>query len=132
MEYPELKRTVQSHAMAEKPDAILIEDKGHGTALIQDLRESTRLPIIAIMPCGEKTMRMSTQSPLIEAGRVLLPHAAPWLVDFETDLSTFPLGSHDDYTDTVSQALEYLRGSGIPVSALTMPRETDQMMKGYD
>lgn len=131
MEYPELKRVVISHAMAENPDAILIEDKGHGTALIQDLRESTRLPVIPVMPCGDKVLRMSTQSPLIESGRVLLPRFASWLVDFEADLCTFPLGAHDDYTDTVSQALDYLRGSSIEFKSLTAPRESDTMMKGY-
>jgi len=109
MEYPELKRTVPSTFEKYRGAAVLIEDKGSGQSLIQDLRQSINMPVIAIEPCGDKLTRMMTESPAIEAGRVFLPETAPWLVDFEGELSSFPNGANDDQVDMVSQFLCWIR-----------------------
>jgi len=109
IEYPDLKRTVISTFEKLKATGVLIEDKGSGQSLIQDLRQSTNLPVIAIEPCGDKLTRMMTESPAIESGRVFLPETAPWLVDFEGELSSFPNGANDDQVDMVSQFLCWIR-----------------------
>jgi predicted phage terminase large subunit-like protein len=105
VEYPALKRAVLSLADKYKPAAILIEDKASGQSLIQDIKSTTRLPVIAITPVADKLTRMSTQSPQIESGLVYLPESADWLVDYETELYTFPLSAHDDQVDSTSQYL---------------------------
>ena len=98
------------------PDAILIEDKASGQSLVQDLRAETRLPVIAIRPVADKLTRMSTQSPAIEAGRVFLPEAAPWLNDYEAEMTGFPNSAHDDQVDMTSQFLRWAtaRRAGAP------------------
>jgi predicted phage terminase large subunit-like protein len=75
--YPELKRTVRSLHERWKPDAVLIEDKASGQSLIQDLREATLIPVIAIEPEGDKLTRANVVSPLVEAGLVHLPRSGP-------------------------------------------------------
>jgi phage terminase large subunit-like protein len=40
-----------------------------------------------------------------ESGKVLLPRAAPWLAELESELYSFPQSRHDDQIDSISQAL---------------------------
>lgn len=110
VDYPTLKRTVQAYAERDKPAAILIEDKSSGQSLIQDLRDSTSLPIIAIEPLGDKTFRANEVSAMVEAGLVHLPESAPWLVDYEGEFFGFPLVTHDDQVDSSTQMLKWVRG----------------------
>ena len=53
-------------------------------------------------------MRMTAQTPRMEAGKVLLPRDAPWLPDYLHELAMFPRGRHDDQADSTSQALAYI------------------------
>lgn len=110
MEYPELKRAVQSSYELHRPVSVLIEDKSSGQALIQELR--AKLPIISITPTQDKVSRAAHVSPMVEAGRVWLPNSAPWLFDFEQELAGFPLTTHDDQVDSVSQFLNWYHSRG--------------------
>jgi len=132
-EYPDLRRSIIANAERFKPSAILIEDKGSGQVLIQDLRASTRLPVIPINPGQrDKVVRLSGVTGVIESGRVGLPESAPWLVDYEMEIASFPLAAHDDQADSTSQALEYWRDSVSKFVALIGPmREHSSMFRGY-
>lgn len=110
VDYPSLKRKVLAFADRDKPAAILIEDKSSGQSLIQDLRTSTSLPIIAIEPLGDKTFRANEVSAMVEAGLLHLPERADWLIDFEGEFFGFPLSTHDDQVDQLTQFLKWVRG----------------------
>ena len=110
MDYPELRRMAVSLAEAWKPTAVLVEDKASGQSLVQELRQGTRLPILAIEPRGDKVVRAQAVSPLVESGRVWLPDFADWLPDFEEEFLAFPASTHDDQVDSVTQALSHLSG----------------------
>jgi len=113
LEYPDLKRSIQSLADKWQPTAILVEDKASGQSVIQDLRQTTRLSIVPINPTKDKVVRLLAVTAAIESGRVFLPNVAPWLPDYEAELASFPNGAHDDQVDSTSQALTYLmRGGG--------------------
>ena len=107
MSYLELKRTATGLAEKWRPSAVLIEDKSSGQSLIQDLHAETKLPVIAITPDGNKSVRMSVVTPTIESGRVFLPDSAPWLPDYESEIATFPNAEHDDQVDMTSQFLRW-------------------------
>lgn len=111
--YPDLRKQAEAQAKHWNADAVLVEDKGNGIALIQDLRANTRLTVIAIEPEGDKVMRASNESISYSAGRVFHPeHArenAGWLPDYEAELLMFPAGSHDDQVDSTSQLLAWSR-----------------------
>lgn len=111
--YPDLKRTAINLAARDNPGVILVEDKGSGQSLIQDLRVETRLPVHGVkVNAGQgKVFRLQAVSGLIESGRVYLPARASWLPDFEQECMTFPAGKHDDQVDSMSQALDYFRTS---------------------
>lgn len=109
LEYPALKRMMVSHAERFRAEAVLIEDKASGQSLLQDLRMETALPVIARMPVGDKLSRMVRVTPMMEAGKVMLPEHAPWLAAFEAELFGFPGAAHDDQVDAVSQYLNWVR-----------------------
>lgn len=109
MEFPELKATARNNAEKWNPNSILIEDKSSGEALIQQLRSETKLPIIAVMPDTDKLTRARAEAPQVEAGRVILPEIAPWLLDYEQELTLFPNSAHFDQVDSTSQFLKWAR-----------------------
>lgn len=121
-EFPQLKRQLESMSAQFNPNAVLIEDKASGQSLIQELRQNTRLPIRPVKVDADKVTRAHAVSPLVEAGRVFLPKAAPWLADFMDELSTFPAGAHDDIVDSLTQALNYLRSTNAALGLLELAK----------
>ena len=109
VEFPELKRVLVSLAEQWKPDAILVEDRASGQSLIQELKNSTALPIIPVRVDGDKLSRAQAVTPLMEAGKIFLPEGAPWTSDFIEETACFPNGAHDDIVDSTTQVLNYLR-----------------------
>ncbi len=98
-------KLVIAHYCRHHPIGLLIEDKGSGTALIQDLSHRAQISSIAIRPEGDKVTRMDTASLGFEQGTVYLPGQAPWLGDFLHELLRFPDAELDDQVDSVSQYL---------------------------
>ncbi len=115
LNYPDLKRAVQEQAQRHQPDVILIEDKASGTQLIQDLKFDGfyGLKPYDPPPCNDKTLRLYAQTAEFEAGRVLLPRAAPWLVEYVRELTAFPGSKYDDQVDSTTQALTHLKSNRL-------------------
>lgn len=111
LDYPDLKRRVMAHAARHDATSVLIEDKGSGTSLVQDISQENTSGMpnpIGILPEGDKITRMSAQSAKIEARQVYLPKQAPWLGDLQSELLQFPHGRHDDQVDSISQFLKWI------------------------
>ena len=117
LDFPSLKRRVIELAQHWKPRSLIVEDKGAGTALIQQLRSEAHGIVYptAFVPRDDKITRLHAQSARIEAGHVWLPQQAPWLEDLRIEFASFPRGRHDDQVDSVSQFLAWFferRGRG--------------------
>jgi predicted phage terminase large subunit-like protein len=109
LDFPSLKRRVVELARRWEARTLLIEDKGSGTALIQQLRSEANgicYPT-AFVPKDDKLTRLHAQSAWIEAGHVWLPERAPWLEELRTEFAAFPQGRHDDQVDAISQFLAW-------------------------
>lgn len=65
---------------------------------------------------GSKTVRMRAQSPLIEAGDVILLER-PWAAALVNEFASFPDGAHDDQVDMTSQALKRLQTGSAKATA---------------
>ena len=100
-------------------NAILIEDKANGPAIIETLGKE--LPgVIAIEPQGSKTARAEAVVPLFEAGNVLLPHPdeEPWVESFMHEWLSVPNGAYWDMVDAADMYLcRY--GRVLPVNMST-------------
>lgn len=132
LSYPELRRKViddfkevvygadNDFAKGKKADLILMEDKSAGISLIQELRASG-VPVQGYNPGrADKVQRLNIVAPLIAKGRVFIPEDAKrkgefaeWAKRFIRQVCSFPEAKgHDDYVDSLSQALRYLRDDG--------------------
>ena len=100
-------------------DTILIEAKGSGISLRQDL-QTLNLPVRAYNPGrADKFERLHTVSYIPCKGMVFIPESsrvpgsiAKWADPLVDQVCSFPLVEHDDYVDTFSQALKYLKDLG--------------------
>ena len=110
-DYPTLRTKAVKKYEEHKPDSILIEKKASGQSLIQDLR-MTGLPIFEFQPDRDKIARAYAITSLFHNGRIYAPFKKDWAMDVIDEARTFPTGSHDDYMDTVSQALLWMRNGG--------------------
>jgi predicted phage terminase large subunit-like protein len=130
--YPALKSLAIAHAQEHKPDVILIEETGVGTALLAEL-SAAGFSATATRPEQNKVTRMAVQSAKFAAGKVYFPQQALWLEELEAELFAFPGSRHDDQVDSISQALGYqinrafwdeksIEGLGRLTAALEMDR----------
>jgi predicted phage terminase large subunit-like protein len=106
-EYPQLRSTAIALAKRFNPSTILIEDASTGTALAQELRQAGTHVVKLVPVEQDKIGRLWVQQAKFEAGLVLFPKGASFLLDLEAELLTFPQARHDDQVDSISQALGY-------------------------
>jgi predicted phage terminase large subunit-like protein len=114
--FPELKRAATDLSQKYGDALVLIEDKGSGISLIQELQAEFICSVQAYKPTpgSDKYMRLAAQSIKFESSRVYLPSDAPWLDDYVREITGFPGCKHDDQVDSTSQALEYLGNMAPP------------------
>lgn len=146
--YPALKKRVMDDWQARyggekdnlmkpsrKADIILVEAKGSGQSLLQDLRLSN-IPAVPYNPGkADKTARAHMASPLLEAGVFWVLESAKhkgrartWVEPFLKQLEQFPAGEHDEMVDCFTQAAIYLRDAGqldVAVAPDDEPEEID-------
>jgi predicted phage terminase large subunit-like protein len=104
----------------KKTDVVLIEDKSAGISLIQDLQRAG-LPVRGYNPGNaDKVTRANLVAPIIAHRRVYIPESdrnpgtpRSWLSEAMNQWTAFPEVRHDDYVDALTQALRYLKDSGI-------------------
>lgn len=87
--------------------AVLIEDKANGPALIEMLRQK-HYNIIAVDPKTSKVARAHAANVLYQARSVFHNSEMVTLAWFEKVLGTFPRGKKKDVVDALSQQLLYL------------------------
>lgn len=105
MEFPELKKVALEHYNGWKPDAFIVEKKAAGAPLIQELR-NMGIPVQEFSPSrgNDKMVRVNAVADLFASGRVWAPDTR-WAQEVIEEIAAFPVGAHDDYVDTTTQAL---------------------------
>ena len=103
-----------------KADLLLMEDKSAGISLIQEL-QGAGVPVQGYNPGrADKIQRVNIVAPLVAKGKVYIPEdpklkgeVANWAKRFVRQVCSFPESKgHDDYVDSLTQALRVLRDSG--------------------
>ena len=115
-EYRKLKQIYEAMGDKWKPHMRLVEDKSSGTPLFQELKSSSKYPMLAINPRGSKEARADAVVPEFLVGNVLFPEYAPWLAAYTEEMLLFPSNKSnqkDDQVDATTQLLNYLRENGI-------------------
>jgi predicted phage terminase large subunit-like protein len=113
MAFPELKQIALKHYKDWEPDAFIVEKKAAGAPLIQELR-AMGIPVQEFSPSrgNDKMVRVNAVADLFTSGKVWAPDTR-WAREVIEEVATFPVGNHDDYVDTTTQALLRFRQGGF-------------------
>ena len=113
LEFPDLKRKALELYEHWDPDTVIIEAKGSGTPLTQELRR-IGVPVQNFTPSkgSDKVARVNACTPLFESGMVWKPDLA-WATEVVEECAAFPNGDHDDLVDSMTQAVLRFRQGGF-------------------
>ena len=125
--FPKLKERVQDEWRvsygegkdAKRPDLILVEEKAAGLSLIQELQKA-HLMVRGYNPGrADKMQRLQITAAIFTAKRVWLPesevhkdYVKDWAEGFLSQICAFPDSTHDDYVDSATQAMRWLKDMG--------------------
>lgn len=112
MEFPELKRRVLEFYKDWEPDQLVVEKRSSGAPLIFELREMG-IPVTEydVARGNDKVARVNAITDLFASGFIWAPETK-WADDVIEECASFPAGEHDDFVDSVSQALLRYRQGG--------------------
>jgi len=119
----------------KKADTILVENKSSGISILQDLRASN-IPAVTYNPGhASKVQRAHNIAPVHELDVIYIPESAKepgmfvtWARPFVEQIGKFPNAEHDDYVDTYTQGMHYLRDEGwfeLDFVEVEQPEELD-------
>jgi len=117
LEFHELVEKIAQTARKFKVDNMLVENKATGISVAQEIRrvygyEDWGLQLID--PKGQdKVARAYSVQHLLADGLVFAPHSFSWADMVITECASFPKAKNDDLVDTVTQALRFLRTTGM-------------------
>lgn len=106
IDFPTQMRTVRDLYFEKGASICYIENKQTGASLLQSLKNKG-MNLVSCEPRGQgdKEVRFEAITPVIEAGRLLIPVHAPWRKEFDTEITQFPGGHKADIVDALSQGI---------------------------
>lgn len=125
---------IETHGGQSAFDAVYIEDKANGSAVI-DMLSKEFDNIVAINPEGGKESRAAAVSYIQENQHVWLPKQEIWVDEFINEYAMFPGGAHDDEVDAGTQALNRLSMVGASTKGpkrKTYTKWTDDMWEDFN
>ena len=127
LEFPELKQKALTLYEHWEPDTVIIEAKGSGTPLTQELRK-IGIPVQNFTPSkgADKVARVNACTPLFESGMVWKPDDH-WATEVVEECAAFPNGDHDDLVDSMSQAVLRFRQGGF----VQLPSDYQDTFESY-
>ena len=104
--FPELKEMAKKEYKYWEPELVLIEAKASGLPLTHELQKAG-VPVINFTPSkgNDKHSRVNSVAPIFESGAVYAPIDRRWAEEVIEECAAFPFGDHDDYVDSMTQAL---------------------------
>jgi predicted phage terminase large subunit-like protein len=117
LELHELVEKIAHTARRFKVDHMLVENKATGISVAQEIRrvygyEDWGLQLIDPKK-QDKVARAYSVQHLFADGLVFAPHSFSWADMVITECASFPKAKNDDLVDTVTQALRFLRTTGM-------------------
>lgn len=135
LEINELVTKVEEVCRKMRVDRLLIESKASGISVAQELRRlysNSHFSVQLMDPKSQdKVSRAYSIQHLFSEGLVYAPDRS-WADMVITQCAAFPKAKHDDLVDTVTQALKYLRSTGILQRGEEVLRELEDKMNDYE
>jgi len=114
-DFPELKAVAFETYKYWEPESVVVEAKASGQSLIQELRRAG-IPVIDFVPSKgkDKHSRVNACAPVFESANVYFPEDAHFAEEVIEECAAFPFAQHDDYVDSMTQAvLRYRQGNFV-------------------
>ena len=112
LEFPELVEKIKELYLKHHCQKIMIEPKGNGISVVQQIRRTTRYFIVeSTPPKDSKVTRANAASPTVEGKRVSIVDG-DWNKDYIDEICSFPFARYDDKVDTTLIAIEELLNVG--------------------
>lgn len=115
LEFDALQEKIIKTCRKREVDMLLIEGKASGKSIIQEIRRkcsTEKFSVHEVRPDGDKIARTHAVVPMFANGCIYAPDR-DWSETVINQCSVFPKGKHDDLHDAVTQAIFYLRKTGI-------------------
>lgn len=119
-------------------DKLIIESKASGISVAQELHrlhgQTGQFGVELFNPTklGDKIARVYSIQHIFAEGMVYVPFKEPngylWASDIIDQISMFPRGSHDDFVDSMSMAVRYLRDTGFALTRVEREFEVNDEM----
>ena len=112
-EFPELRRLALEQYRYWQPETVIIEAKASGLPLTYELRQMD-IPVVNFTPSkgNDKHARVNAVAPLFESGIIWAPEQK-FAEEVIEECAAFPFGDHDDYVDSMTQAVMRFRQGGL-------------------
>ncbi len=112
-EFPELRRLALEQYKYWNPETVIIEAKASGLPLTYELRQMD-IPVVNFTPSkgNDKHARVNAVAPLFESGIIWAPEQK-FAEEVIEECAAFPFGDHDDYVDSMTQAVMRFRQGGL-------------------
>ena len=93
---------------------VVVESKASGLPLTHELRDKG-IPVVNFTPSrgNDKHSRVNSVSPLFESGMIYAPMHQHFAQEVIEECAAFPFGEHDDYVDSMTQAIMRIKQGGI-------------------
>lgn len=130
-----LVETVADTCKRYKVQRLLIENKTRGVDVANELRRLySRYDwgIQLVNPQRDKVARAHSVVPLFTDSSVYAPSDRKWCADVIDQCAIFPKGEHDDMVDSVTQALHFLRMTGLLQRAEEQEAEIADSIRFYN
>ena len=114
-DFPELKAVAFEAYKYWEPESVVVEAKASGQSLIQELRRAG-IPVMDFVPSRgkDKHSRVNACAPVFESQNVYFPEGAHFADEVIEECAAFPFAQHDDYVDSMTQAvLRYRQGNFV-------------------
>ena len=135
LEFPDLVQEVNKVCKRFSVDVLLVESKAAGISLAQELRRVVGHESygVRLIDPGkqDKIARAYSVQHLFSEGMIYAPEK-DWAESVILQAETFPKGKHDDAVDTVTQALRFLRDTGMLTRAPERIAEAEDSMRNIN
>jgi predicted phage terminase large subunit-like protein len=114
-DFSDLRNKIMNLSNRHSVDAILVEQAASGKSIAQELKRSG-YPIREYNPDRDKEAKAHASSNMFYNSRIYAPLDKRWAKDVMAECAAFPRGANDDYVDTVTQAVLWVRDNILVIA----------------
>jgi predicted phage terminase large subunit-like protein len=123
LNFPELKQKALKFYKEQRPDSLVIETKGTGTPLVQELRKvGLFIEEMSAHRGFDKVAKSNSVADMFSSGSIWAPLSRKWAQELVEEMAAFPHGEFDDLHDAAVLGLLRIRRGGFRIHEIDPSR----------